>query len=296
MSKYIIVADSNIDLPDSLAKELELDVIAMKFNIQGKEYTGYLDEREFRLSKFYNLLRNKQLATTVQINPAEFEETFRRILESGKDVLYIAFSSALSGTYNSSLIAKKELEKEFPDRRIECFDSKCASNGEGLMVTYAAKMRQAGKSLDDVLHFLENEQQSFIHLFTVADLGHLRRGGRLSPSSAILGTLLSIKPVLHVSPEGQLKAIGKARGRAKAIKTMVDRMVETYNKEINDFIYIGHGDCYEDALKAKDLIMKALNVPEEMFMIHYIGPSIGAHSGVNTLALYYRGSERHLDN
>ncbi len=295
MSNYEIVADLNIDLPNSLAKELELNVIPMKFSIKGKEYTGYLDERELALPTFYNMLRKKELATTVQINPAEFEEEFRKHLDAGKDILYIGFSSALSGTFNSSLIAKKELEAEYPDRKIVCFDSLSASNGEGLMVTYAARMRLAGKSLKQVVSFLEKEQQSFIHLFTVADLNHLRRGGRLSAGSAIMGTLLSIKPLLHVSPDGKLKPYGKTRGRAKAIKLMVDRLVETYDKDKNDVIYIGHGDCIEDALKAKDLIMKGLGVPEDMFMIHYIGPSIGAHSGVNTLALYYRGSERHLE-
>lgn len=294
MNDYVIVTDSCIDLPDKLAKELNLEILPLKVTIKGKEYRNFLDEREIDSHTFYDMLREKELATTAQANPADVEMKLRPYLEKGNDVLSISFSSALSGTYNSTLIAKKMLEEEYPDRKIICVDSLCASMGQGLFVTYAALMRKEGKSIEEVAEFLEENKLNFVHLFTVSDLGHLRRGGRLSASSYVLGSLLSIKPLLHVSQEGQLKVYGKARGRIKSISGMVSRMVETYDKEKNEMIYISHGDCLEDAERAKDLIIEKLGVSEDIITINPIGPVIGAHSGVNTLAIFYIGNERFL--
>jgi len=166
--------------------------------------------------------------------------------------------------------------------------------GQGLLITYAGKMRKAGKTITEVADFVEKTKLNISHLFTVSDLGHLRRGGRLSASSMILGNLLSIKPLLHVSKEGQLKVYGKARGRFKSLNLLVSRMVETYDSKNNEMIYISHGDCIDDAIYVKDNIIEKLGVKEEMITINPIGPVIGAHSGVDTLAIFYIGNERYI--
>lgn len=295
MSKYVILTDSCVDLPDALAKELELVVIPLKVTIKGKEYQNFLDGSEISSKFFYDLLREKETAVTAQANPQDFIEAMIPLLKQGIDILSISFSSALSGTYSSSLIAANELSEQFPDRRIVTIDSLSASMGQGLLVTYAGHMRLKGLPLEDVAAFVEETKLNVSHLFTVSDLGHLRRGGRLSASSLILGNLLNIKPLLHVSLEGQLKVYGKARGRFKSLNQLVHRMTETYDKEKNEMIFISHGDCIEDAEYVKTAIMEKLDVPEEIFTINPIGPVIGAHSGVLTLAIFYLGNERYKD-
>ncbi len=295
MNDFIILTDSCIDLPDTLAQKYELKVLPLKVTVKGKEYQNFLDEREISSKVFYDILREKELATTAQANPADFLTVMEPILKEGKDILSISFSSQLSGTYNSSLIAAKELVKKYPERKIITIDSLSASMGQGLLLSYAAKLRLDGKTIDEVATFVEDTKLNLCHLFTVSDLGHLRRGGRLSATSMILGNLLSIKPLLHVSLEGQLKVYGKARGRFKSINNMVKRMEETYDKDKNEMIYISHGDCLEDAEYAKNLIIEKLKVNEDIITINPIGPVIGAHSGVNTLAIFYIGNERYLE-
>lgn len=295
MSDYVILTDSCIDLPNDLAKEYNLEVLPLKVTIKGKEYQNLLDESEISSKTFYDMLREKELAITAQANPADFVNVMKPLLKKGLDILSISFSSALSGTYNSSLIAVKELLEEFPDRKIITIDSKCASMGQGLLISYAARQQQAGKSIDEVAKYVEETKLNISHLFTVSDLGHLRRGGRLSASSLILGNLLNIKPLLHVSVEGQLKVYGKARGRFKSLNLIVKRMMDSYDKEKNEMIYISHGDCIEDAEYVKQHIIEKLGVSEDIITINTIGPVIGAHSGVNTLAIFYIGNERYFD-
>ena len=292
MGKYVIITDSCVDLPDQLAKELELQILPLKVTIKGNEYQNMLDESEISSKAFYDMLREKETASTAQANPHDFLTVMDPLLKEGTDILSISFSSALSGTYASSLIAIKELQEEYPERKIIAVDSLSASMGQGLLVTYAARMRQAGKTIDEVADYLENNKMNFSHLFTVSDLGHLRRGGRLSASSLVLGNLLKIKPLLHVTQEGQLKVYGKARGRFKSLNQLVNRMTETFDKDKNEVIYISHGDCIEDAVYVKDAIKEKLGLPEETFVINPIGPVIGAHSGVETLAIFYIGKER----
>ncbi len=292
MSDYVILTDSCIDLPDSLAKELELVVLPLKVTIRGKEYENLLDESQISSKVFYDMLREKETASTAQANPQDFMNIMEPLLKKGLDILSISFSSALSGTFNSSLIATKELSEAYPDRKIITLDSLCASMGQGLLVSYAGKLRKAGKDIDEVAAFVEETKMNLSHLFTVSDLGHLRRGGRLSASSLVLGNLLNIKPLLHVSMEGQLKVYGKARGRFKSLNLLVNRLVETYDKDKNEMIYISHGDSLEDAKYVQGAIMEKLNVPDSMFTINPIGPVIGAHSGVETIAIFYIGNER----
>ena len=289
---YQIISDSCVDLPASLAKELELHILPLKVTVKGREYQNFLDHREIDPRTFYDLLRDKEVATTAQANPQECIQIMEPILKKGEDVLFIVFSSQLSGTYNSCLIAQRELAETYPEREILVIDSVSASMGQGLLVTKAAKLRQAGKSLSEVKDFVENIKTEICHLFTVSDLGHLRRGGRLSTSSYILGSLISIKPLLHVSLEGKLKVYGKARGRFKSLNNLVKRMQETYDHDRNDLIFISHGDNLNDAHYVRDLIKEKLKITDDMFVINEIGPVIGAHSGVDTLAIFYVGNER----
>lgn len=230
------------------------------------------------------------MPTTSQLSPNDFILTMEPYLKQGLDILSISFSSALSGTYQSSVVARNELLKEYPERKIITIDSLCASMGEGLLVTYAAKMAKAGKSIDEVASWLENNKQSVCHLFTVGDLNHLKRGGRLSAGKAFIGTLIQLKPLLHVSVEGKLVPISKARGRKIALNKMVERVVQTIVNPGNQMIYISHGDCLEEALYCQEQLLKQIDV--ESVLINTIGPVIGAHSGLGTLAIFYLGNER----
>lgn len=295
MNDYVIMTDSCVDLPDSIAKELELVVLPLKVTIRGKEYDNLLDESQISSKTFYDMLREKETATTAQANPEEFLSVMEPLLKKGLDILSISFSSALSGTYNSSLIAAKELQEAYPGRKIITIDSLCASMGEGLLLSYAGKQKKAGKTIDEVAQYVERTKLNISHLFTVSDLGHLRRGGRLSASSFVLGNLLNIKPLLHVSQAGELKVYGKARGRFKSLNLLVNRLVDTFDKDNNEMIYISHGDNLEDAVYVKNAIQEKLNLPDEAFLINPVGPVIGAHSGVDTLAIFYIGSERFKD-
>jgi DegV family protein with EDD domain len=289
---YKIFTDSCVDLPNQLAWELELEVMPMKVTIKGKEYANYLDNREISPVDFYNLLREENTVSTAQLNPNDFIEVLTPALKNGEDVLYLSFSSALSGSYNSSIIAKKELEDTFPSRKIICLDTLAASMGQGLLVTLAAKLRLSGKTLEEVVEYVENIKTKICHLFTVSDLGHLRRGGRLSASSLVLGNLLNVKPLLHVNMMGELKVYGKARGRFKSLNNLINRMEDTIDKDATEIVYISHGDCLDDAIYVKNHIIERLGFKEEQFLINHIGPVIGAHSGVNTLAIFYIGNER----
>jgi len=289
---YQILSDSCVDLPNDLAQELELQILPLKVTVKGKEYQNFLDHREIKPKDFYDLLRDKETAITAQANPQECIEIMEPVLKKGEDVLFIVFSSQLSGTYNSCLIAQKELAEKYPDRKIIVLDSLSASMGQGLLVTKAARLRLDGKSIDEVAEYVENNKLDICHLFTVSDLGHLKRGGRLSTSSFILGSIINIKPLLHVTLEGKLKVYGKARGRFKSLNNLIKRMEASFDKERNDKVYISHGDNLQDAIYVRDVIMEKLDLNEDQFLINHIGPVIGAHSGVDTLAIFYVGNER----
>lgn len=290
MSKFIIMTDSCVDLPAKLADELELKVIPLSINIEGKVYHNHLDEREITVKEFYDKLRKNIVTTTSMINPNEFKDFMEGYLKEGYDILSISFSSALSGTYNSSIIAKDELLELYPDRTIYTIDSLSASLGQGLLVTYAARLKQAGKSIEEVRDFVEENKLRLSHLFTVGDLNHLRRGGRLSYAKAFLGTVLKIKPLLHVNNEGKLVQTGSTRGRKQSIMKMVERMKDTIENPKDQIIYISHGDVLEEVLELKRTIIKELNVKD--VMINHVGPVIGSHSGIGTIAIFYLGSDR----
>jgi DegV family protein with EDD domain len=290
MNDYVIVTDSCIDLPDRLAKSLALEVIPLSVRVEDKVYYNYLDEREISFQEFYKELHEKKRTQTSQLNPEAFLQVFERLLKAGKDILSISFSSALSGTYASSLLAKEELEEKYPGRKIVTIDSLCASMGQGLLLTYAARLKAEGKSLEEVASWVERNKLRVSHLFTVDDLHHLRRGGRLSTISALLGTILRVKPLLHVSKEGKLTVQDKARGRSSAINMILERMQKTIVNPEEQIIYISHGDALEDAEYLREQILKSMPVKE--VIINYIGPVIGSHAGPGTLALFYLGNDR----
>ena len=290
MGTYRIVTDSTTDLTPELIQELDVQVIPLCYMMGGKTYHNIPGGGEMTDKEFYAKLRAGSMSTTTQVNSEEFLHVFTPLLEAGQDVLYIAFSSGLSGTYQSAVLAREELKQRFPDRRLEVFDSLCASMGEGLLVYHAAKLRQAGKSLDEVLAWLKGNVLNVCHWFTVDDLNHLKRGGRVSTATALVGTMLGIKPVLHVDDEGHLIPVSKVRGRKQSLDALVRRMEDTVLDPGNQMVFISHGDCLEDAQYVERQIREKLGV--QQVKLGFIGPVIGAHSGPGTVALFFLGKER----
>ena len=230
------------------------------------------------------------MATTSAVNVGDYTEALTPFLEAGKDVLVLAFSSGLSATCNSARIAAQELNEQYPQQRVRVVDTLCASLGQGLLVWHAAKLKQAGKSLDEVGDWAEENKLRLCHWFTVSDLHFLKRGGRISPATAVLGTMLSIKPVMHVDDEGHLIKVGTARGRGASLKALVDHMAETADDPGNQVVFISHGGCLEDAQKVAQDVTARFGTQE--VVINYVGPVIGAHSGPGTVALFFLGSMR----
>lgn len=289
MNDYIIVTDSTSDLPKSYLAEKGIPTFNLSYTIEGITY-GI--EKELDDKIFYDLMRNGQLPTTSQVNPEEAKEGLLRLIETNKNILYIAFSSGLSGTYNSVRLAAEEIKEEIPGANIIVIDSLCASLGEGLFVYKAVENREKGLSLEDNAKWLEEHKLNFIHKFTVDDLNHLYRGGRVSRSTAFIGTVLSIKPILHVDDEGHLIPTGKERGRKKSLLKLVDLMEESMGKfkDDNDIFFISHGDCIEDAEFVKEEIYRRFGINK--CIINCIGPTIGSHSGPGTVALFFLGEKR----
>lgn len=291
MNPYKIITDSNTDLSPELIEQLGVYVIPMTFTMGNKLYRNYPDERDISNKEFYRLLREGQSAKTDQINSVTFQETFEPFLKEGMDLIYLAFSSGLSGTYNGARLTVEELKSKYPGRKILVVDTLAASMGEGLLVYYADENRKAGMSLDDNAKWLEENKLHLCHWFTVDDLMHLHRGGRVSKTSAVFGSLLGIKPVLHVDDEGHLILMSKVRGRDASLKALVGKMKETALSNVRDqMVFISHGDAKEDAEKTAQYVKDQLGV--QKVMIHNIGTVIGSHSGPGTIALFFMGTHR----
>ena len=288
---FMLVTDNTADLPLEYLQEHNVGVMSLSYILDGVVYGK---DKELDCKEFYGLMRSGKMPTTSQINPDEAKEFFEKSILENKEILYIAFSSGLSGTYNSGRIAAEEIMEEHPDVRIVVVDSLCASMGEGLLVHKAVRLRDEGKSLDETAEWLEKHKKNVVHAFTVDDLFHLHRGGRVSKTAALLGTLAAIKPKMHVDNEGHLTLIGKARGRKKSLISLVDYMEEKMGSWLqenkDDYIFISHGDTLEDAEFVRDQIKERFGM--EHFMINYVGPTIGAHSGPGTIALFFMGEER----
>lgn len=292
MAKFTLVTDSTCDLPLDYYKEHNVELLYLSCIMDGVTYDGkknILDEK-----KFYEFVRNGALPTTSQVNPEQAKDCFEKILESDKNILYLAFSSGLSGTYQSGVIAANEIKEEHPDANVVVIDSLCASLGEGLLLYYAIKLRDEDKSIEEAAEWIEAHKLNVGHAVTVDDLFHLQRGGRISKASAVIGSMINIKPMIHVNDEGKLINIAKIRGRKKALSSLLDMMEErmgSYNsKDKNEMIMISHSDCEEDAKAVADMIKERYGF--ENFVINMIGPVIGSHTGPGTVALFFMADKR----
>lgn len=290
MCKFRLLTDSTADLPASLVEELDLQVYPMAFVLEEKAYRDYPDGRELDIHAFYESLRHGKMSSSSQINQQQMVDWVSPFLENGEDVLYLAFSSGLSGTYQSARLAQEELRERFPDRTFTVVDSLCASMGEGLLAYYAAAMRQKGCTLKETAAWLEENKLKLCHWFTVDDLHHLKRGGRVSPATAVVGTMLNIKPVLHVDDDGHLIPMEKVRGRRQSLEALVRHMKDTVENPQEQTIFISHGDCPQDAEYVAGRIRETMTVRD--IRIHTIGPVIGTHSGPGTVAVFFLGSHR----
>jgi DegV family protein with EDD domain len=290
MRNYVIITDSTTDLSEEIIKELGINVIPLTFEMDGKTFKDRTDKNQLDLHEFYDKLRNGAKSVTSLVNSEEFIDFFEPILKEGNDILYIAFSSALSGTYNSSIIAKDELLEKYPESKIICIDSKAASAGEGLLVYSAVKKKEDGLSLDELEEWVQEYSPKVCHWFTVDDLNHLKRGGRVSALSATIGTALNVKPILHVDNEGRLIPMEKVRGRKKSIQTLMEHLDKTIMNPEQQDIFIGHGDTLEDAEFLAGLIREKYNVRN--IFINTIGPVVGSHTGPGIIALFFFGKER----
>ena len=290
MASYVIVTDSSADLSAQMAEEAGVQVLPLRFTVEGQTHYNWPDNREMDPRVFYRMLREGEVATTAAVNISQYLDMLEPILQSGTDVLVLSFSSGLSATYDSSRLAAEELREKYPQRKIFAVDTLCASLGQGLLVWHAAQLKDQGKSIEEVRDWVEENKLHLCHQFTVDDLHFLKRGGRISATTAVVGTMLKIKPVLHVDDGGKLVNIGKARGRRASLKALVDRMEETAIDPAGQTVFISHGDCMEDAEYVAGLVKERMGVQD--VRINYVGPVIGAHSGPGTLALFHLGSRR----
>ncbi|MGL5069278.1 MAG: DegV family protein [Sarcina sp.] len=290
MTNFTIFTDSSCDL--SFEQLNSLDVISLGLSCNFKD-TEYIEEGNFGLeySTFYNSLRNeKSLPTTSQVNAYKFENAFEEEIQKGTDILYIAFSSALSGTYNSSLIAKKELLEKYPNARIEILNAKCASTGSGILATMASEDKKLGKSIDEIKQRLLEISPKLLHILAVSSLDHLKRGGRISAATAFVGGLLNVKPIIYVNENGELITFSKVKGKKKLLKTLASYVENNAINSEEQTLYISHADCLEDAMALKDLIFETTKFKNVIF--NHIGLVIGSHTGPDALAIFFIGNGR----
>ena len=290
MREFVIMTDSCCDLTAEMAHELNVMVQPLSLLLDDKSYCNYLDGREIGFKEFYDYMRAGKLGSTSAVSVGQFEDAMRHVLAEGKDILYIGFSSGLSTTYQSAAIAAESLREEFPDAEIRTVDSLCASMGQGLLIWLCAQQKKAGKTLAEVYDYCVETRLHLCHWFTVNDLNHLKRGGRVSATTALVGTMLSIKPVLHVDDEGHLINVGKVRGRKAAIKALADKIGELGAGYDNSTVFISHGDCADEARSLADIVKEKYGI--QTVVIGYVGAVIGSHSGPGTIALFFLGDHR----
>lgn len=287
MKEFIITTDSTVDLPKEFLEEMKVSVISLSYIMDGITYE---DMNGLSHEEFFRKVKEGSLPTTSQVNPEQAREFLEPFVKEGKTILHIAFSSGLSGTYNSMRIATEELKEDYEDADIILIDSLCASMGGGLLLYKAVKMKEQGKSAEEIAKWIEENKLHVCHNVTVDDLNHLHRGGRVSKATAVVGTMIKIKPIIHMDDEGKLQVIGKERGRKKSLISIVDRMEKQMQGFENDIVMITHGNCIEDA----EFVQKQV---EERFgihnvMIHDIGSVIGSHTGAGVVAVFFMGNKR----
>ncbi len=284
---YRIVTDSCCDYPQQMYKDCNLSVVNLSVNYRGTETSVYTEKW---LKDMFDGLRAGETAQTSAVNPEGWKEVIEPALKDGEDALVLVFSSGLSTTYQSAVIAAQELKEAYPDRRINVVDTLCASLGQGLLVWYACRKRDSGMNLDEVTAWVEENKLHLCHWFTVDDLMFLKRGGRVGAATAVLGTMLQIKPVMHVDNEGHLIKVGTARGRKASVDALIKKFAETGLPGQNDTVFICHGDCIEDAQYMEKKLKTEYGVKD--VFIYYVGAVIGSHSGPGTLALFFLGDHR----
>ena len=284
MNEFLIVTDSTTDLPKSFYVDKGVPVVSLSYIMDGVTYE---DMNGLSGKEFFDKIRAGSMPTTSQINPEQAKDALEPLVREGKDILYIAFTSGLSGSYNSVRIAAEELLEEYPDRKIIVIDSLCASMGEGLLLYKAVQLKEQGKSLDEIATWVEENKLNICHDVTIDDLYHLHRGGRVSKASAVVGSIIKIKPMIHVNEEGKLIVIGKERGRKKAMLSLVDRMEEKSVGFENDVVMIVHGDVEQDAEFLKKEIEERFGI--QNIIINGIGAVIGSHTGPGVISIFYMG-------
>ena len=287
MRDYVIITDSSADLTAEMSAKLGLSIVQLEVLVEGEKTRA---NNDVDIKEIYAQLRTKKSASTSAVNIDAFLELFEGLLKQDVDLLYLGFSSGLSSTFSSGAVAMQELAEKYPDRKLYAVDTLCASMGQGLLVYYAAKMKETGADIEAVRDWVEANKLHLSHWFTVDDLFFLKRGGRVSAATAVVGSLLSIKPVMHVDNAGKLINVAKVRGRKAAVDALFDKMKDTMLQDKNDVAFISHGDCIEDAEYLANRIRTELGVAD--VKINYVGPVIGAHSGPGTLALFFLGTER----
>lgn len=291
MRDYVITVNSTVDLPKEWLKERNIPVIPMKYTIDGNTY---VDMEGLSAKEFFGKLREGKMSVTSQVNPEEAREYLEPFLKEGMDVLHLGFSSALSGTYNSMRIAGEALSEEYPEAKVIIIDTLCACMGEGLLLYKALQLKEAGKGIEETAEWVEANKLHICHNVTVDDLNHLHRGGRVSKAAAVLGSMVQIKPIIHMDNNGSLQVIGKERGRKKSLQkivNMAEKQIKGWEAQ-NDLVMITHGDCKEDAEYTAELVRKKLGI--ENIWIHDIGTVIGSHTGPGVVALFLMGESRDL--
>lgn len=287
MRDFVITVNSTVDLPREWLEERNVPVIPLKYTIDGETYT---DMYGLSAKEFFDKLREGHMSVTSQINPGEAEEMLEPFLKEGKDILHLGFSSGLSGTLNSMKIAGAELSEKYPEAKIIIIDTLCACLGEGLLLYKALQLKEKGKTIDEIEQWVEENKLHICHDVTVDDLNHLHRGGRISKATAVVGTMVKIKPIIHMDDNGKLQVIGKERGRKKSLNKIVDMAVEQSKGWDNDIIMITHGDCIEDAEYVAGLVREKMGI--DNILINNIGTVIGSHTGPGVVAVFCMGNKR----
>lgn len=290
MHDYIIMTDSSCDLPDTMVRELDLQVLPLAFTIDGQTYLNYPDNREMSPEELCRRQKAGSMATTNAVNVGQATESMECFLKEGKDILVLAFSSGLSTTCNSFQIAANDLAQQYPNQTVCVVDTLCASLGQGLIVYLAAQMKQAGKSLNEVQNWVEANKLNVCHWFTVNDLFFLKKGGRVSAATAVVGTMLQIKPILHVDDEGHLIKTATARGRRGSLDALMDRIGELATDPSQQVVFLSHTDSHDEASQMASDIKARYGVKE--VIVNHIGPVIGAHTGPGCIALFFMGKHR----
>lgn len=287
MRDYVITVNSTVDLPNEWLEERNVPVVRLKYTIDGETY---IDGKGLSSKEFFDKIREGHMAETSQVNPEDAKEVFIPLLKEGKDILHIAFSSGLSGTCNSMRIAAEELREDYPESKIIIIDSLCACLGEGLLLYKALQQKEKGLTIDELAQWIEENKLHICHNVAVDDLFHLQRGGRVSKATAIIGSAIQIKPIIHMDEKGSLQVIGKKRGRKSALHTIVDMTIEQSKGWDNDIIMITHGDCIDDAKYVAGLVKEKMGI--DNILINNIGTVIGSHTGPGVIALFNMGNKR----